>query len=92
MVCFDDLNIDHFTGLLRGDPWLFPKEEPMSEITPPTVNVNITVTVHLSRGSTGESYTWTKDEAEAIRQQLDKVLGPIQRPPVLRPRGGFDDR
>ncbi len=60
--------------------------------TPPTVSVDVTVTIRLNRGSTGEEYTWTKDEAEAIRQQLEKVLGPIQRPPTVRPRGGFDDR
>lgn len=84
MVWLDELNTDHFTGLLRGDPWLFPQEEPVT--TTPTISASVTITISLDRGTTGEVYTWTKEEAEAIRQQLDRVLGPIQRPPVMRER------
>jgi hypothetical protein len=88
MVWLDGLNTDHFTGLLRGDPWLFPKEEPMP--TTPTITADVTITIKLDRGQTGETYTWSKEEAEAIRQQLEKVLGPAYRPPVSR--GGTFER
>lgn len=75
---FDQWHTAHFTGILRGDPIFIPwfEQQEVPTVSKPTVEskVTITITLHDAGQQTGETYTWTREEAQAIRDELNRVL------------------
>lgn len=84
-----------FTGLVRPDS-LFPcvpgsgsckcevEVDGPSEPVAPTVRTVTEIRVYLERGEASEEYTWTKAEAELIRDAINDALDtrPGYSPPV----------